>query len=1087
MKKLFSLFLVILLTASFLTPLDSVMAQGENLLENGGMEANGSGEFFGWTGYASSWEGVSTWDQTVHRSGNASIAIEGDKSTKPFVTSNRISISAGAEYLVSIWAKMDPAYWTNARLLMYWTNEDRTIKKQERLAGDLSTWDANGWLQIQWKLRAPRGVEYVQLQPRAENDCKIWFDDASLTLLQEAPQFYIDTNAVFYYSDDEGVGTGTIQINDTAYPSLSGLSTVQIALKKEGSSTALATQNVSLTNGKGEFTFDTALLTEKTTPYSIEPISYSGEAQIYKFDRPLCLDKDGIYHDTNGQLVSPLIVYRYNPSYIENGLQGGINVAQASLRNVSLVDGVPKTYTKEEQLSYLKRTYLECAETKASDTKWMIALYYNSKPAGADENIETTRYLVEQLKDHPAVYAWMIMDEPFDKIACPEDDLRASYLAIREKDPNHPIYLCESTEKVDAAGKYTDILSVDPYPAERQAPSPFPGDRVALATEKGGKPVHSTLQAFLYGGYDPTGDDMRNMIYQSYMAGAKSIGYYLYRDADRNDLLLHENENLWPTMTEFAEKEKDDMFKVFVTKEYPTFCTIKNDRYWLTAYVKEAKLYVLVLNRTSASIRETVSLQSDDNTVALTNFTVGELVGSGYTEKQGNNLYFSLAKYKAGRFEIIPNDANALAGFTENTLPITVGETASAFAATLGISTEEAMAAFGGSSIAMRMQHISSAQLMQGLYNAMEKSPALKLSTNAGQYIEYAKCSVAALWKSMETDSPSQSTVKALQNVLTTWITTPGTAMGETLPAFLMELSSTEREAVWEGLQNGEQNGTVWKGQEKENLIVMYNVGSEPVNTSLSGYNLYYLYMKTGTENETLENGSLYVTLQPQQILIVKVGGITGIYNQDGTPCVSYSSEPKHIIAPVGSKVFVATYQEESGIKKMVDFTVKENGDMMTLFSGKGKYIAAAYTLSDTLLPLDKCYKLHYDCNLAQGGDFSQGLSGWSVSGTCNTVMQNGSIAAETLGHASSLQRRFDGFSGDRTYTLSVEAERLDGSRAQIIIYCYNTNGTNVGSIKKDNTPTFSFTTPTDTAYIQVLIRCMDGGSVIWDNLEIYE
>ncbi len=64
-------------------------------------------------------------------------------------------------------------------------------------------------------------------------------------------------------------------------------------------------------------------------------------------------------------------------------------------------------------------------------------------PAQKDFPVRKTEMLrreVEMFRDHPALLAWYIADEP-DAQDLPADSLRAVYRLIKELDPYHPVSL----------------------------------------------------------------------------------------------------------------------------------------------------------------------------------------------------------------------------------------------------------------------------------------------------------------------------------------------------------------------------------------------------------------------------------------------------------------------------------------------------------------------------------------------------------------------------------------------------------------------------------------------------------------------
>jgi len=150
----------------------------------------------------------------------------------------------------------------------------------------------------------------------------------------------------------------------------------------------------------------------------------------------------------------------------------------------------------------------------------------------------------EALKDHPALLAWYVLDEPADdKLALCREALER----LRECDPDHPVYLVSCRPSQFAfASEVTDILGVDPYPIPRRGV-----DVVAAWMQKAGaatggrKPVWLIPQLhnpLAYkdpsAGRGPTPAEERCMVYMGLILGAKGIVYYPWDDGPCG--LLHD-------------------------------------------------------------------------------------------------------------------------------------------------------------------------------------------------------------------------------------------------------------------------------------------------------------------------------------------------------------------------------------------------------------------------------------------------------------------------------------------------------------------------------------------------------------------
>jgi hypothetical protein len=139
---------------------------------------------------------------------------------------------------------------------------------------------------------------------------------------------------------------------------------------------------------------------------------------------------------------------------------------------------------------------------------------------------------INAFKDHPALLAWYIADEPNGNNMSP-DSLVKIYKTIRDLDPWHPVSIVFmapflSSKKYAAA---LDIVMADPYPLP-DLPASFVGNVTSTlsAAFKGKRPVWIVPQAFGGGelwGREPTVQEIRSMTYQAIINGATGIQYFV--------------------------------------------------------------------------------------------------------------------------------------------------------------------------------------------------------------------------------------------------------------------------------------------------------------------------------------------------------------------------------------------------------------------------------------------------------------------------------------------------------------------------------------------------------------------------------
>ena len=140
--------------------------------------------------------------------------------------------------------------------------------------------------------------------------------------------------------------------------------------------------------------------------------------------------------------------------------------------------------------------------------------------------------IVKKYKDHPALWAWYLADEPQNYGITPEnaEDL---YQVVKKADPGHPVFIVHSEPKLYASyAGACDIFAIDVYPVPLK-PLTALSDALALAgkTVKYKKPVWAVLQAygnFAAGRRAPTPLELRCMTYMSIAHDVKGILWFTW-------------------------------------------------------------------------------------------------------------------------------------------------------------------------------------------------------------------------------------------------------------------------------------------------------------------------------------------------------------------------------------------------------------------------------------------------------------------------------------------------------------------------------------------------------------------------------
>jgi hypothetical protein len=152
-------------------------------------------------------------------------------------------------------------------------------------------------------------------------------------------------------------------------------------------------------------------------------------------------------------------------------------------------------------------------------------------PMSREEKMKLLRKEVETMRNHPALLAWYISDEPEGQ-GMPADSLQAAYDLIRNLDPYHPVTIVFMAPKMAIGYKNVmDIVMTDPYPIPN-GPVTEVEDymKVLNGYFQHEKPVWLVPQAF--GGdewwtREPNPAEVRAMSYLGLVNGASGLQYFI--------------------------------------------------------------------------------------------------------------------------------------------------------------------------------------------------------------------------------------------------------------------------------------------------------------------------------------------------------------------------------------------------------------------------------------------------------------------------------------------------------------------------------------------------------------------------------
>lgn len=151
---------------------------------------------------------------------------------------------------------------------------------------------------------------------------------------------------------------------------------------------------------------------------------------------------------------------------------------------------------------------------------------------------ETSEPWIKAAKDHPALLAWYLTDEPENRGVTPEDEHK-QYLDLKKTDPNHPIGLCHTSfEAMTKFKDACDFTMTDIYPITKNRDTNIMGVSIMMDEARRihgqGWPQWTYIQTF--GGPEsdngvwavPLPHELRFMTYQALVHRATGILYFSY-------------------------------------------------------------------------------------------------------------------------------------------------------------------------------------------------------------------------------------------------------------------------------------------------------------------------------------------------------------------------------------------------------------------------------------------------------------------------------------------------------------------------------------------------------------------------------
>lgn len=202
---------------------------------------------------------------------------------------------------------------------------------------------------------------------------------------------------------------------------------------------------------------------------------------------------------------------------------------------------------------------------------------------------------IEAFRDHPALLAWYIADEPeYHSVTGPQ--LQAVYQLVKKLDPYHPIGVCIA--QLSAMPEFVpsmDFIMSDAYPIPHH-----PVTRVADSMDRASKgtngsmPIWDIPQVFGGGEFwfrEPTAKEVRVMTYLSIIHGATGIENFVRRPpiGNPNSLVL------WNECRNIA-MELSQLAPAILSKEAAPKVTSGQENVRARAFMDRGVLYIIAAN-----------------------------------------------------------------------------------------------------------------------------------------------------------------------------------------------------------------------------------------------------------------------------------------------------------------------------------------------------------------------------------------------------------------------------------------------------------------------------------------------------------
>lgn len=568
----------------------------------------------------------------VH-SGNHSVHISTKKGNSPWVAQSVYGLEPGSLYELSVFINATVSGEKGAGMKMEFYSAREETKETYLPDAQVPNVYPNGefvqnsnnrWIEHKTIFYVPQETVKAKLYLRLYGVGEAYFDDVSIKFSGGPEKYTFDTDKVFHYKEETG-GYTYVKIDDYYLGRGVDDETRVDFVVYDGETVMEKAENVTFNNLEAGFTYSTSYM-EPYKKYVLKcnikntkgEILETHEQNLYVVDRPSMLSEDG-YMLIDGARFNPILGYHVSVADYPKAIEAGFNTVQLT------TSGEVDWKTMADQ-----------------NLKGVLCLYRNDpnggfeeKCAGSPYNLERTKELVRKVLDNEVysknIIAFAIMDEPFlsgDKPIL-RDYMEQAYLAIREIDKTHPVYVCD--KKYDyISTKYCDLYCIDSYATGGNTRGVSRETATAWQETKDKNGFWELAATYYIGnGRMATMNDARNSVYRAFEEGARGIGYYAFSDCmkDRegygaNIQMYHWEE--WDAMCKFNHEEAPILFDYFVNDKATRFNDYDDGNgidsvKWFSWFVGD-DMYVAIHNRAMEEKQVTVPLRSENGKVVIAGY-----------------------------------------------------------------------------------------------------------------------------------------------------------------------------------------------------------------------------------------------------------------------------------------------------------------------------------------------------------------------------------------------------------------------------------------------------------------------------------